>query len=853
MSAIRKMRIVLLACMLLAGWLPSTGQQHGTAVEAVVTEALVHYETTADKVILRQARARVDSLASLQAVPSKVASGFDRLCALQLSPNTRTLKKTNYWHFTDTEVETGFDAGKEKLEDAISVNINEFIDNRDYGHWYLEALVDLYFNATTPALTDALAASIVSFLKGDVGHERLAPLLRQRSRQQALQLVNDCRRANRASKVPYKSINVWLTFDEIDTELRSGNFQRAQSLYDSIAAEPSIFYGSSLLHTQLQLQYASADYSAATLDDFTTAIHQSVDFGPERQWLKSLRQIEAESANLHEAYDLIFSYLARSAGAGIDYGMTPYLAAVCAKQQAQQAVARLNHIVFNSMDSAAIGNFILAKRLTLQAAQATTVDDRYALLHHADSLECDAFRRLQWQLSPIDQTPIRPRLTTEAQKQAFDRIQHISNSPIIVNDELFSNLQERNALWDTLMSELGLPQRNTCPNPLAERLARRRLAPGVAAVEFVCYHQFNCVSTDSVRYLAVVLDERHHPTVVLLPRLGDLAVAPRDDSIYHSTALYEAAWQPVLDALPQGVGTIYYSPAGALSLIAHHALPTTGGPLLADRYDLRLVTSTADVGPRHPFANNASASRAGEAVLCGNVDYNTAPAAPGEAGPLFAFQYRSPTPAAGERYGLTPLDYSRFEIENIAQILSEGRITPIVRDRLDASEQTIRSLSGNAPAILHISTHGFYNPQPASVDPMQRCGLLLSGANRAWATGKSIPGHDDGILTAAEIATLDLSQCRMVVLSACESGLGQPDGYEGVVGLQHAFKLAGVRTIVMSLWRVRDDVAALLMTRFYHHLLTEHTTPHDAMQSAQRDLRRDFPDPHLWAAFVVLD
>ncbi len=852
MSAIRKMRIVLLACMLLAGWLPSTGQQHGTAVEAVVTEALVQYDATADKDLLRQARARVDSLAALQAAPSKVASGFDRICALQLSPNTRTLKKTNYWRFTDTEVETGFDAMRGMLENAVSVNFNEFVENRDYGHWYLETLVDLYFDATTPALTDALAASIVSFLKGDVGHERLAPLLRQRSRQQALQLVEACRRVNQASEVPYKSVNIWLTFDEIDTELRSGNLVRAQSLYNSIAAEPAIFYGSNLLETQTQLQYASASFDAATLDSFNAAIHRSFEFGPDHQFQKSLRQIESESANRHEAYDLIFSYLARSAGSGI-YGMTPYLAAVYAKQQTQQAVARLNHIVFNSMDSTAIADFTLAKQLTLQAAQATTVDDRYALLHHADSLECEAFRRLQWQLSPVDQTPIRPRLTTEAQKQAFDRIQHISNSPIIVNDELFNNLQEQNALWDTLMSELGLPQRNTCPNPLAERLARRRLAPGVAAVEFVCYHQFNCVSTDSVRYLAVVLDERQHPTVVLLPRLDDLALRTDDSSTYQSTSLYEAVWQPVLDALPHDITTIYYSPAGALSLIAHHALPTTGGQLLTDRYDLRLVTSTADVGPRHPFADNAPASRAGEAVLCGNVDYNTAPAASDEAGPLFAFQYRSPTPAAGERYGLTPLDYSRFEIENIAQILSEGRITPIVRDRLDASEQAIRSLSGNAPAILHISTHGFYNPQPASVDPMQRCGLLLSGASRAWASGKSIPGHDDGILTAAEIATLDLSQCRMVVLSACESGLGQPDGYEGVVGLQHAFKLAGVRTIVMSLWRVRDDVTALLMTRFYHHLLTGHTTPHDAMQSAQRDLRHDFPDPHLWAAFAVLD
>ena len=189
-----------------------------------------------------------------------------------------------------------------------------------------------------------------------------------------------------------------------------------------------------------------------------------------------------------------------------------------------------------------------------------------------------------------------------------------------------------------------------------------------------------------------------------------------------------------------------------------------------------------------------------------------------------------------------------------------------------ATKDVFMQLDANAPDLIHISTHGFVDSNlkgastPVNVmatllsldgsgsdEAMRRCGLLMAGANKAWITGECEPGQDDGILTAEEIATLDLSGCRMVVLSACETGLGNATDYEGVVGLQRAFKLAGVRTIVMSLWQVKDDVTALLMTRFYRHLLNDNLTPHEAMRRAQRDIRKDFPDPRDWAAFVVLD
>lgn len=137
---------------------------------------------------------------------------------------------------------------------------------------------------------------------------------------------------------------------------------------------------------------------------------------------------------------------------------------------------------------------------------------------------------------------------------------------------------------------------------------------------------------------------------------------------------------------------------------------------------------------------------------------------------------------------------------------------------------------------------------------MIRSGLLLAGANYAWKNGRPIsPGADDGILTAYEIAQLDLSQTELVVLSACETGLGDIRGDEGVYGLQRAFKLAGVKYVLMSLWQVPDFQTQELMAAFYYHFLEEKMDIPAALRAAQAELRSRYPDPFTWAGFVLLE
>ena len=134
---------------------------------------------------------------------------------------------------------------------------------------------------------------------------------------------------------------------------------------------------------------------------------------------------------------------------------------------------------------------------------------------------------------------------------------------------------------------------------------------------------------------------------------------------------------------------------------------------------------------------------------------------------------------------------------------------------------------------------------------MWRSGLVLSGGNRAWK-GDTIPDQvEDGILKAQEISDLDLRGADLVVLSACQTGLGEITS-DGVFGLQRAFKMAGAQTIVMSLTEVDDQTTMAMMNKFYTNLFSGQSK-HDAFYNAQRYIRSIKPDPKYWAGWIMLD
>ena len=160
-----------------------------------------------------------------------------------------------------------------------------------------------------------------------------------------------------------------------------------------------------------------------------------------------------------------------------------------------------------------------------------------------------------------------------------------------------------------------------------------------------------------------------------------------------------------------------------------------------------------------------------------------------------------------------------------------------------------------------MATHGFYyTPNEADgidylkgyTDAMSLSGLIMSGGNVAWS-GKELPeGVLGGVLTADNIACLDLSETDMVVLSACQSGQGDVTS-EGLYGLQRAFKKAGVGTMVMALWRISDKVTTEFMIAFYERLSENNWDKRKAFDDAKSIIREQYPDPYYWAAFVMLD
>lgn len=226
------------------------------------------------------------------------------------------------------------------------------------------------------------------------------------------------------------------------------------------------------------------------------------------------------------------------------------------------------------------------------------------------------------------------------------------------------------------------------------------------------------------------------------------------------------------------------------------------------------------------------------------------------------------------RYGVNELPGTLVEVETISEeIRSCNYGNCKVITGASGTEEEFRSLAGGNMNIIHLATHGYYwseeeakkrnyvnflsqiNTQDWNVEDkaLLRSGLFFSGVN-IGLQGESLPDDvEDGVLTAQELSTMNLGNVDMVVMSACQSGLGETTG-EGVFGLQRGFKLAGANTLLMSLWKVDDSATCLLMTEFYKNYLGGESK-HDALYHAQLKLRSnpEFADPEYWAAFILLD
>lgn len=331
--------------------------------------------------------------------------------------------------------------------------------------------------------------------------------------------------------------------------------------------------------------------------------------------------------------------------------------------------------------------------------------------------------------------------------------------------------------------------------------------------------------------------------------------------------LVELLWKPLKEHVPEGA-TVYYVPTQMLFQIALESLPAGDGTLLGNHYQFVRLSSARELARYNDTMEWASSPRRADAVLYGDLQYSldgavmAQEARKHEVPRLLA--YRGDSDVIRSEVGFNPLPGTKDEIDYIEQELKSVGLSVVPYSGKTGTEESFLCLSGQAPIILHMATHGFYYTSDAALnvdylrgyrDAMSLSGLVLSGGNSAWQ-GNDLPeGVLDGIVTAADISRMDLSGVDMAVLSACHTGKGKATP-EGLYGLQRAFKKASVRTIIMSLWAESDVVGPEFMAAFYKYLVEgkDKWNKRKAFDRAKTDIRNKYPkDPSLWAGFVMLD
>lgn len=314
--------------------------------------------------------------------------------------------------------------------------------------------------------------------------------------------------------------------------------------------------------------------------------------------------------------------------------------------------------------------------------------------------------------------------------------------------------------------------------------------------------------------------------------------------IYHDEQLTNYLMGKILPVVSD-CRAIYYLPIGIFNQLAVGSLCLNeqNETYLCDVKQLKLISSTSDISDskedKMVLKNNTVS-------LWGGIDYGN---------PVQNINVTRTTKRSAIKRGenLGELVYAYQEVNDISSMLNHRKVKNLLYTRQSATEGSFKGRSGKKDYILHISTHGFFNDSQNSSNPMLESGLLFAGANKYWSndTLSLSPSQEDGILHSAEISTLNFTNCSLVVLSACETGLGFSNSAEGVYGLQRAFKLAGARMVLMSLWDVDDRATTILMTQFYKKLM-EGMDADSALEESKKIVRSYYPSPEAWGGFVLL-
>ncbi|MCB0491625.1 MAG: CHAT domain-containing protein [Cyclobacteriaceae bacterium] len=366
------------------------------------------------------------------------------------------------------------------------------------------------------------------------------------------------------------------------------------------------------------------------------------------------------------------------------------------------------------------------------------------------------------------------------------------------------------------------------------------LGDNEAIVDIVRVRVFDQDFKDEVKYVAFVLKKGSGVQVIELDNGTQLETRYVK---YYRTAIqqrlpdeysYNQFWSRIEPAVA-GKKVLYVSPDGVYSQLNLNTLKNDKGEYNVNKYDIAIVGNAKDL---IDIKARKSQTGAKSAFLLGFPDYATD--------------------------AVPPLPGTKVELENITKVLKSANYTITQRMQKEATEKSIKSIK--APMIVHIATHGYFlqdvkssqgsvygvDAENASNNPLLRSGLILADAKGAINKSPSdISGNENGILTAYEAMNLDLEGTDLVIMSACETGLGDVKSGEGVYGLQRSFLVAGADALIMSLWKVDDEATQLLMSNFYSNWI-KGGNKQKAFKQAQVQLMAKYKEPYYWGAFVMI-
>ena len=367
-----------------------------------------------------------------------------------------------------------------------------------------------------------------------------------------------------------------------------------------------------------------------------------------------------------------------------------------------------------------------------------------------------------------------------------------------------------------------------------------KLKADEALVEIIRLRNFDQTFTDSSRYIALVVTKSsQQPKLVLFDNGADMeskffkTYRKSMQSKINDEQSYDHYWA-TLDQEIKGKKKIFVSLDGVYNQINLNTLKKAGGDFLINQYDLILVGNARDI-----VTNNKKDNAPGKkATLIGDPDYGT-------------------------DMSLPPLPATKTEVDGINKVLKSSGYQVSEYTEGNATEDNLK-LSKDV-TILHIATHGFFFPDiekaswPIGVSAdnakdnvLLRSGLVLTGVLETDKQNPTMDSMSNGVITSYEAMNLDLKGTKLVVLSACETGLGEVKAGEGVYGLQRAFLVAGADALIMSLWKVDDAATQQLMNNFYGNWI-KGGDKQKAFKQAQLQLMTKYKEPYYWGAFVMME